>query len=170
MLSMLCRNCLVRESPTGHLVKIADFAILRSSYSKEYRTPRTAREDTRDVDGGGNKSIDGEAQDVDHYGSGVGAKEVLPLRWIPWEVYTLVSIEKNIWDRVRCLDGVCKHVLQNYSIVPCQHLSPTRPIELMDRRIARFPGCLFVLPDLTYKRALPQSLGSPISWLDQYNP
>ena len=92
MLSMLCRNCLIRESPTGHLVKIADFAILRSSYSKEYRTVRTAREDARDVDGGGNKSIDGEAQDVDHYGSGVGAKEVLPLRWIPWEVYTLVSI------------------------------------------------------------------------------
>ena len=93
MLSMLCRNCLIRESPTGHLVKIADFAILRSSYSKEYRTPRTAREDVRDVDGGGNKSIDGDAQDVDHYGSGgVGAKEVLPLRWIPWEVYTLVSI------------------------------------------------------------------------------
>ena len=94
MPSMLCRNCLIRESPTGHLVKIADFAILRSSYSKEYRTPRTAREDVRDVDGGGNKSIvDGDAQDVDHYGSGgVGAKEVLPLRWIPWEVYTLVSI------------------------------------------------------------------------------
>ena len=91
MLSMLCRNCLIRESPTGHLVKIADFAILRSSYSKEYRTPRTAREDVRDVDGG-NKSIDDDAQDVDHYGSGVGAKEVLPLRWIPWEVYTLVSI------------------------------------------------------------------------------
>ena len=87
MLSMLCRNCLIRESPTGHLVKIADFAILRSSYSKEYRTPRTAR----DVDSG-NKSVDDDAQDVDHYGSGVGAKEVLPLRWIPWEVYTLVSI------------------------------------------------------------------------------
>ena len=75
-----CRNCLIRESPTGLLVKIADFAILRSSYAKDYRTPRI-------------KSGDGvnDEDDVDHYGEGVGAKEILPLRWIPWEVYTLVS-------------------------------------------------------------------------------
>ena len=80
-ISILCRNCLIRESPTGLLVKIADFAVLRSSYSKDYRTARITNGD------GGNND------DVDHYGDGgVGEKEILPLRWIPWEVYTLVSI------------------------------------------------------------------------------
>ena len=81
----LCRNCLIRESPTGHLVKIADFAILRSSYSKDYRIPRI----TRITNGDG---VNDDDDDDDHYGDGVAAKEILPLRWIPWEVYTLVSI------------------------------------------------------------------------------
>ena len=62
---------------------------MRPAYAKDYRCPRVTGDARNGVNDDG-----GDDDDDDDYsgGAATGAKEVLPLRWIPWEVYALVRL------------------------------------------------------------------------------
>ena len=64
------RNCLIGQ---GYAVKISDFAMFRPAYSSDYFK---TTENVKDIPTA-NASNQG---------------DVIPLRWIPWEVYIMVRV------------------------------------------------------------------------------
>ena len=74
----LCRNCLIGQ---GYAVKISDFAMFRPAYSSDYfKTTENVK--------------DGPTANAMATSSSIG--DVIPLRWIPWEVYIMVRIMSEL--------------------------------------------------------------------------
>ena len=65
-----CRNCLIGQ---GYAVKISDFAMFRPAYSSDYfKTTENVKDITT--------------------ANATNQEDVIPLRWIPWEVYIMVRV------------------------------------------------------------------------------
>jgi hypothetical protein len=94
-------------------VKISDFAILSSAHSRDYRQqrkrtrPSKRRRSRRPLEDGEEEDEEEEEEEFEDDKQGEGedeviedgeaaaerssCKEMLPIRWIPWEVYAMVS-------------------------------------------------------------------------------
>ena len=72
------RNCLIGQ---GYAVKISDFAMFRPAYSSDYFK---TTENVKDI------------PTANAMAASSSQGDVIPLRWIPWEVYIMVRINISI--------------------------------------------------------------------------